>query len=101
MDTLLNVIASASIIAGLAGAVVPALPGIPLIFAGIWVVAGIDHYHHLGLWWLLGIAIVGAVGMILDLLAGPIGHDDWSFFWIARLIIRSIPRRPSRRAGRR
>jgi len=119
MDTLLYVIAAASIIAGLAGAVVPALPGIPLIFAGIWLVAGIDHYDHLGLWWLLGIAIVGAVGMILDLLAGalgakrvgasqpasgvgrPIGRNDWSFFWLARPTIRSIPRRPSRRVGRR
>ena len=73
MDTVLYVIAAALIVAGLAGAVVPALPGIPLIFAGIWLVAGVDHYHHLGLWWLLGIAIVGAVGMILDLLAGALG----------------------------
>jgi uncharacterized protein YqgC (DUF456 family) len=61
------------ILAGLVGAVLPALPGIPLIFAGIWLIAGVDHYRHLGLGWLLGIAFVGAVGVGLDLLAGALG----------------------------
>jgi uncharacterized protein YqgC (DUF456 family) len=73
MHILLYVIAAALVLAGLVGAIVPALPGIPLIFAGIWLAAGTDHYHHLGLWWLLSIAIVGAVGMTLDLLAGALG----------------------------
>lgn len=73
MDTLLYVIAATLIVAGLVGAIVPALPGIPLIFGGIWLVAGVDHYHHLGLWWLLGVASVGAVGMTMDLLAGALG----------------------------
>jgi uncharacterized protein YqgC (DUF456 family) len=73
MSIVLYVIAATLIVAGLAGAIVPALPGIPLIFAGIWLLAGVDHYQHLGLWWLLGIAMIGAVGMILDLLAGALG----------------------------
>jgi uncharacterized protein YqgC (DUF456 family) len=61
------------IVFGLAGAIVPALPGIPLIFGGIWLIACVDHYHHVGLWWLIGIASVGAVGLIIDLLAGALG----------------------------
>jgi uncharacterized protein YqgC (DUF456 family) len=73
MDTFLYVIATALIVAGLIAAIVPALPGIPLIFAGIWLIAGLDHYHHLGLWWLLGIALIGAIGLTLDLLAGALG----------------------------
>lgn len=73
MDVLLYVIAAALILVGLVGAVVPLLPGIPLIFGGIWLVAGVDHYRHLGLWWLLGIAVVGVVGLLLDLLAGALG----------------------------
>jgi uncharacterized protein YqgC (DUF456 family) len=73
MQILLSVIAMALIVAGLVGAIVPALPGIPLIFAGIWLVAGVDGYQHLGLWWLIGIAAVGAVGLTLDLLAGAMG----------------------------
>src|ERR1700716_562313 len=50
MDTVLYVIAAALIAAGLVGAIVPALPGIPLIFGGIWLIVGVDHYRHLGLW---------------------------------------------------
>jgi uncharacterized protein YqgC (DUF456 family) len=73
MHVLLYVIAIALMVAGVAVAIVPALPGIPLIFAGIWLIAGIDHYQHLGLWWLIGIAGVGAVGLMLDLLAGALG----------------------------
>jgi len=69
----LGVVAGALIVLGLASAIVPLVPGIPLIFGGIWLIAGIDHYRHLGLWWLLGIAAVGAVGLIIDLLAGALG----------------------------
>jgi uncharacterized protein len=70
---LLYVIAAVLIVVGLIGAIVPALPGIPLIFGGIWLVAGIDHYQHLGLWWLLAVAGVGMVGLMLDLFAGALG----------------------------
>ena len=73
MDTAFYVISAALILVGLAGAVVPAMPGIPLIFAGIWLAAGEDRYRHLGLWWLVGIALVGAVGLAVDLLAGALG----------------------------
>jgi uncharacterized protein YqgC (DUF456 family) len=73
LPALLYVIAAALIAVGLAGAVLPLLPGIPLIFAGIWLVSGVDGYHHVGPWWLLGIASVGAVGLLIDLLAGAIG----------------------------
>ena len=73
MDVALYIIAAALIVTGLVGAIVPALPGIPLIFGGIWLIAETDHYHHLGLGWLLGIAVVGAVGLTVDLLAGALG----------------------------
>jgi uncharacterized protein YqgC (DUF456 family) len=73
MHILLNALAAAVIVVGLVGAIVPVLPGIPLIFAGIWLIAGVDGYRHLGLGWLLGIAAVGAVGLVVDLLAGALG----------------------------
>ena len=72
MDILLYVIAAALLLVGLGCAIVPALPGIPLIFAGIWLIAGVDRYRHLGLWWLLAIAAIGAMGLTLDLLAGAV-----------------------------
>jgi uncharacterized protein YqgC (DUF456 family) len=73
MHILLNALAAAVIVVGLVGAIVPVLPGIPLIFAGIWIIAGVDGHRHLGLGWLLGIAAVGAVGLVVDLLAGALG----------------------------
>ncbi len=73
MGILLDVVAAALIVLGLAGAMIPTVPGIPLVFIGIWLIAGIDHYHHLGYGWLIGIAAVGAVGLTIDLLAGALG----------------------------
>jgi hypothetical protein len=73
VEILLYVVAAALIVVGLVGTIVPSLPGIPLIFGGIWLIAAIDRYHHLGLWWLLGIAVIGAIGLTLDLLAGALG----------------------------
>jgi uncharacterized protein len=73
MGLLLDIVAAALIAAGLAGAIIPTVPGIPLIFIGIWLIAGIDHYHHLGYGWLICIAAVGAVGLSIDLLAGVLG----------------------------
>jgi uncharacterized protein len=69
----LDVVAAALIALGLAGAIIPTVPGIPLIFIGIWLIAGVDHYRHLGSGWLIGIAAVGAVGLAIDLLAAVLG----------------------------
>jgi uncharacterized protein YqgC (DUF456 family) len=73
VHVLLYAAAAVLIIVGLLGAIVPALPGIPLIFGGIWLTARVDHYQHFGLWWLLAVAGVGAVGLMLDLFAAALG----------------------------
>jgi uncharacterized protein YqgC (DUF456 family) len=65
--------ASVLILAGLLCAVLPALPGIPLIFAGIWLIAAGDGYGHLGKWWLICIAATGCVGLATDFLAAALG----------------------------
>jgi uncharacterized protein len=65
--------ASTLILAGLVCAVLPAFPGIPLIFAGIWLVAAGDGYRHLGKWWLICIAACGCVGLATDFLAAALG----------------------------
>jgi uncharacterized protein len=73
MEIALYVIAGLLIVGGLAGAIVPALPGIPMIFGGIWVAAAVDHYRHLGLWWLIIIGALGAIGVIADFAASAMG----------------------------
>ncbi len=71
--TLTLLIGGVLILAGLAAAIVPALPAIPLIFAGIWLIAGADRYAHVGSWGLSGIACIGVAGLAVDLLAGALG----------------------------
>lgn len=73
MDIALYILALALIIGGLAGSVLPALPGIPMIFGGIWLAAALDDYRHLGGWWLGGIAMIGAVGVAMDFVAATLG----------------------------
>jgi uncharacterized protein YqgC (DUF456 family) len=63
------------IVSGLGCAALPALPGIPLVYAGIWLLSSVDGYRHIGFWWLLGIAAIGAVGQGVDLLAGALGAE--------------------------
>ena len=73
MDVALYVLAALLIAGGLAGSVLPALPGIPMVFGGIWLVAAVDSYRHLGLWWLLGIGALGTIGVIVDFIAASLG----------------------------
>ncbi|TAL71596.1 MAG: DUF456 domain-containing protein [Rhodanobacter sp.] len=61
------------IVGGLVGTVLPALPGIPMVFGGIWLIAAVDNYQHLGLWWLLFIGALGAFGVLVDFVAGTLG----------------------------
>ncbi|SKB69933.1 DUF456 domain-containing protein [Luteibacter sp. 22Crub2.1] len=73
MDLFLYLLAAALIVGGVAGAVLPILPGIPMIFGGIWLAAAVDDYQHLGGGWLLAIGIVGAVGVALDFVSASLG----------------------------
>lgn len=66
-------LAALLMIGGLAGTILPALPGIPMIFGGIWLAAAVDDYRHLGLWWLLGIGLLATAGVVIDFVAGTLG----------------------------
>lgn len=73
LDIALYILAALLMVGGLAGSVLPVLPGIPMVFGGIWLVAAVDGYRHLGWWWLLIIGAIGAVGVIVDFVAGALG----------------------------
>jgi len=73
MDIALYLLATALIIGGLIGSVIPALPGLPMIFGGVWLVAAVDNYRHIGLWWLLLIGGLGAAGVIIEFIASTLG----------------------------
>jgi uncharacterized protein YqgC (DUF456 family) len=72
-DTLLWVLSAALIVAGLAGTVLPALPGTLFVLAGILLGAWIDDFTRVG-WGILAVVIVLAVlAWVLDYVAGLLG----------------------------
>lgn len=73
MDIALYILSALLILGGLAGSILPVLPGIPMVFGGIWLAAAVDGYRHLGLWWLLIIGAIGAIGVIVDFVASALG----------------------------
>jgi uncharacterized protein YqgC (DUF456 family) len=73
LDIVLYVVAAILVLAGLAGSILPILPGIPMIFGGLWLAAFVDGYQHVGLWTLLFIAALGIIGLGLDFVAGAFG----------------------------
>ena len=69
LDTVLYAIAIALIVGGLIGAILPALPGLPMIFGGIWLAAAVDSYRHLGVGWVIALGVIAAVGVLIDIVA--------------------------------
>ena len=66
--------ASVALIAvGLAGTVLPALPGPALVLAGIVVGAWIDDFTRVGGWTIAIVAALTALAWVLDYLAGLMG----------------------------
>ncbi|KQX97361.1 hypothetical protein ASD22_08780 [Rhodanobacter sp. Root480] len=73
MELALYVLAAALIVGGLLGSILPVLPGIPMVFGGIWLAAAVDGYRHLGVWWLVVIGALGVAGIAVDFVASTLG----------------------------
>lgn len=67
------ILAGVIIIAGLVGTVLPALPGIPMIFAGLLLLAWSTGFEPVG-WGTLGVlGALTAVSILIDFLASALG----------------------------
>ena len=72
---LLWVVAGALVLTGLAGLILPAIPGAPLIFAGLVIGAWADNFVYVGAWTIIALAV-------LTLLI--IGVDFWATMFGAK-----------------
>ena len=70
---LLYVLAAALILIGLAGIVLPVLPGIPLMFAGMVLVAFAGDFQWLGPGVLIVLGVLTLLSVVIDLLASLLG----------------------------
>lgn len=70
---LLWLLSAALIVAGLAGTVLPALPGPALVLGGIVLGAWIDDFTRVGPWTLALVALLAVAAWVLDYVAGLLG----------------------------
>ena len=52
------------ILVGLAGTIIPALPGIPMIFAGGWLIAYLEDYQFFGWGTLIALGVLTVISLI-------------------------------------
>jgi hypothetical protein len=70
---LLWILCAALIVAGLAGTVLPVLPGTVLVWAGIVLGAWIDDFQRVGTTTLVVVTVLAALAWMLDYVAGLLG----------------------------
>jgi len=73
LHNLWYVLAAILILVGIIGTVLPALPGVPLVFAGMLLAAWADGFQHVGLWTLIGLGVLTIIAVAVDFLAGLAG----------------------------
>jgi len=69
MNTVLWIIAILLILAGVAGVVLPTLPGVPLIFAGVLLAAWINDFQLIGVNTVYVLAALAVLGVVVDYVA--------------------------------
>jgi uncharacterized protein YqgC (DUF456 family) len=72
-DTLLYLLAALLVLIGLAGAVLPALPGLPLLYAGLFLAAWTGEFERVGWITLLVLGLLVVLATVIDLLASLFG----------------------------
>lgn len=72
-QVLLFVLSAGLILVGMIGTVVPALPGVPLVFAGMLLAAWADHFQHVGTFTLIVLGVLSLLALAIDFAAGLVG----------------------------
>ncbi|MDO5505969.1 MAG: DUF456 domain-containing protein [Pseudoxanthomonas suwonensis] len=71
--TLLFALAGILVLIGLAGLVLPALPGLPLVFAGLLLAAWADGFQNVHWAWMVPLGILTLLSFAIDLWATAMG----------------------------
>ena len=69
----LYILAFLLIACGIAGTIIPALPGIPMIFIGGWIIAYVDDYAHMGTGTLIFLGVLTALSILIDWVSQTMG----------------------------
>ena len=72
-QTVWDVIAALLVLVGIAGVIMPALPGLPLVFAGMLVAAWADGFDKVGALMLTVLGLLTLLSLGIDVLAASVG----------------------------
>lgn len=61
------------IVAGFAGTIVPAIPGLPLIAVAAWLIGWADDFVHVGWKTIVFVAVLAVIGVVVDTVAQTAG----------------------------
>jgi uncharacterized protein YqgC (DUF456 family) len=73
IEILWYVLAALLIVGGLVGTVLPALPGVPLVFFGMLLAAWADGFAHVGSFTLGVLGVLTVLALVVDFAAGVLG----------------------------
>ena len=87
-EIILYALAAALILVGIAGTILPALPGVPLVFAGMLVAAWAGDFVEIGWVTLLVLGILTVIAVTVDFVASllgakRVGASGWALFGAA------------------
>jgi uncharacterized protein len=72
-NTLLLALALLLVVVGMAGTVVPLVPGIPVVFGGLLLAAWTEGFQRVGMWPLVAIGVLAALSLAIDFVASLLG----------------------------
>lgn len=70
---LLYILAAVLIVVGVLGVILPALPGLPLVFAGMLLAAWTDDFQRIGVWTLVILGVLTLLSLLIDFAATAMG----------------------------
>jgi uncharacterized protein YqgC (DUF456 family) len=73
LHSLWYLVAAILVIVGLIGTVLPALPGVPLVFCGLLLAAWTDGFAHVGVFTLFVLGALTVLALAIDFVAGMLG----------------------------
>jgi uncharacterized protein YqgC (DUF456 family) len=73
LDLVWWAIAALAVLGGLLGIFLPLLPGMPLLFAGLWLAAGLDDYARVEVVTVVLLGGMAVLGWLADYLAAVVG----------------------------
>ena len=69
----LMILAVLLVLVGIGGLLLPALPGAPLVFAGLFLAAWAEDFEYVGTWSLVALGLLAVLTYIADFVAGAFG----------------------------